>query len=521
MNFYPRLLIISLVFVFAAPVVALLGEAVSALDAETSQVSASDLVRTGTQSLLLVLGSVLGASAFALCTAYLCARYNFTGRKILLWGSILPLSIPSYLTAYTWIDFLIDQGIPGGQLRNSPMACLIFALSLSPYIFLPTFTALSQMPCSLIENARLLGTGGARLFWRLELPLIRSSLLAGLLLAGLEILADFGTVDFMAVDTWTTAIYRYWFGRNDRQTASLLAIGLFLFCAFILFLESQNRHKKSVAASGRGASTVQRSQLPWLTMSPVLLAAACPALFGFLLPLIILIFRVTQSNASEFWISVMTPAGTTLVLASIASLVVVLFALPLVWILRAEKNRAIQFFARVSSLGYAIPGGVLGLGLLILLAPFSLTGSFFGLIYGYCVRFATIGTSSIEARWHSIPHIYESQARLLGCSSTGVFLRITLPLLRRSILCAFILTMIDVIKELPATMMLRPFNVETLAIRTYNLASDERLAETAPTALAMVLLCIAGLCAAQKLGAFSLAEDLRDAKDATTQKYLH
>jgi iron(III) transport system permease protein len=245
-----------------------------------------------------------------------------------------------------------------------------------------------------------------------------------------------------------------------------------------------------------------------LSILPILLPAATPGVLGCLMPVSILSTRVLRNWSSlEIWTTIHEPILTTLFVAAAAGLTVVSIALVLVWTIRTESNPAIRFFARVSSLGYALPGGVLGLGLLIFLAPLYLTGTLVGLLYGYSVRFATIGTSSIEARWQSIPTLYESQARLLGCSAAGAFFRVTLPLLQRSILCAFVLTTIDVIKELPATMLLRPFNVETLAIRTYNLASDERLAETAPSSLAMVLLCAAGVFAAQKLGAFSVGED--------------
>lgn len=504
MKLFLRVILFAIVAAFLSPIISLMIEAGRSLFSETLGVANSLLLTYAQTSIVLVLGSIAGATLFGLSAAYLCARYDFLGRTLLLWGSILPLGVPSYLVAYTWVDFLVDQGIAGGSLRNLPMTCMIFALCLSPYIFLPTYTALSQLPGTFLESARLLGCKGSKLFTRIELPLVRPALFAGALLAALEVLADFGTVDFMAVDTWTTAIYRNWFGYDERSKASLLASILFLISAALLFWESKIRSRKHIAQSGRRPSPLRRVAISWKKVAPLSFIAATPAVLGCLLPLAILTQRTLQGYTSEGLSTVIQPTLTTLSLAATASLIVVGLALILVWILRKETNRMLRFFARVSSLGYALPGGVLGLGLLIFLAPFSLSGSIIGLVFGYCVRFATIGTSSIEAGWIAIPSVYEAQARILGCSESSAFFRVTLPLLRKSMLCAIILTSIDVIKELPATMLLRPFNLETLAIRTYNLASDERLAETAPSALAMVVLCLGGIFIAQKFGAFEL-----------------
>jgi iron(III) transport system permease protein len=510
-----RIILLCAVGLFAAPIVALSIEGLQSVATGTSQMSSELLMRYGLSSLWIVVGSVAGAVLLGLYSAYLCARFDFAGRTWVLWGSILPLGVPSYLVAYTWVDSLVDAGIKGGTLRNLPFTCLIFAVSLSPYVFLPTYTALSGLPASLVESAKLLGKSRFQTALMIELPLIAASISAGALLAGMEVLADFGTVDYMAMDTWSTGIYRNWFGYGDRGKAALLALSLLAVSAALLFFESRTLAKKSTLFSTRAVKQLSRIKLGTGSSALFGIIACIPALFGCIVPLLILALRsMTVSNSESLSTSVLKPLYTTLAVAGAAGMIVTLIATAFAALMRYEKNPFFRFTARMGSIGYALPGGVIGLGLLILLAPFSLSGSLIGLVFAYCIRFNTIGTSTIGAGWLAIPKDYEAQARVLGCNPQTVFFRISLPLLRKSIACAFILTCIDVIKELPATMLLRPFNFETLAIRTYTFASDERLAETAPSAFAMIVLCIGGIFLAGRFGAFGL-------NDAPTTGHRH
>ncbi|MEN9811117.1 MAG: hypothetical protein RLZZ488_2684 [Pseudomonadota bacterium] len=506
MNLLVRFFIIICAIVFIAPILALAGEALPALFASQAGLSQDLLMRYAGNSILLLLGSVIGAVFFGCFSAYLCSRFEFAGRRLLLLLSVLPLAVPSYLVAYTWVDFLIAQGVHGGALRNLPVTCLIFSLCLAPYVFLPTYGALTQFSASLSESARLLGKGPVRVFFLIELPLVRAAVFTGALLAGMEVLADFGTVDFMAVDTWSTGIYRSWFGYGDRTRAALFSLLLFVFSGTLLFAEARLREKKNLAGRGRSASLVRRRPLPPALWLPCFLLASCPVLLGCLLPSFILLESSLTDATPQLWTSTLAPAATTLMMASSAGIMVLLLGVVFVYTLRLSFGPVWNSIVRLASLGYALPGGVIGIGFLILLAPFSMTGSITGLLLAYCVRFATIGVSTIEAGWSAIPRAYEEQARLLGRSQGGVLHSVSLPLLRKSLACVFILTCIDVIKELPATMLLRPFDFETLSIRTYNLASDERLSETAPSSLLMVVLSLAGILLASRFGAFSLTQ---------------
>lgn len=507
MSLFPKFLILVCVVVFLAPLFALWVEGSQALLSDTLTVSPALLVSYGKNSIALMLGSVAGALAFGGVAAYLCARFEFPGRRILQWSAVLPLGVPSYLVAYTWVDFLIDSGVPGGALRNLPLTCLIFALSLSPYVFLPVYAALVSLSGSLVESARLLGRSRAAILWQVEIPLVRPALFAGALLAAMEVLADFGTVDFMAIDTWSTGIYRSWFGYGDRARASLLALVLLLFSLVFISLESHLRRRGSLARTGRNMSDLVRTRLSFAKALPLVALSGIPVMFACILPLLILIQRSLATFEIEQWRGVVQPAWMTLSLALGASAIVVFFGFLFAFVLQLRAGRFWNAMIRLATLGYALPGGVIGIGLLILLAPFSLSGSLVGLVFAYCIRFVTLGTSTIEAGWLQVPRVYQEQARILGCSAFAVVRRVSIPLLRRSIACAFILACIDIVKELPASMLLRPFNFETLAIRTYNLASDERLSETAPASLLMIVLCVAGVFLAQSLGAFGISEN--------------
>jgi iron(III) transport system permease protein len=508
LNSLLRLAVIASVALFAAPLVALIIEGLQSFISDSTQISSSLLLRYGLGSLWVVLGSVTGAILFGVVSAYLCARFNFAGRTLILWGSILPLGVPSYLVAYSWLDFLVDAGFAGGGLRTLPFTCLIFAVCLAPYVFLPAYTALSALPASYVETAKLLGHSRIKTFFRVEMPLTLASVSAGALLAGMEVLSDFGTVDFMAIDTWSTGVYRHWFGYGDRGKAALLALFLLTVSVSLMYWESLFIAKKSALFNTRSVKGLDRKPLRALPAMPFAAFAFFPALFGCVLPLLILANRTaSNSSANTLEMTFMKPLSTTLAVAAAAGMIVTLTAIMFASLARYEKNPFIRFFSRLGSIGYALPGGVIGLGLLILLAPFSLSGSLLGLLFAYCIRFNTIGTSTIGAGWRAIPKELEAQAQLLGCTPRKVFTRVSLPLLRKSLACAFILTSIDVIKELPATMLLRPFNFETLAIRTYTLASDERLAETAPSAFAMIVLCLAGILLAGRFGAFGLNQE--------------
>lgn len=499
------LLIFILVIVFLAPAAALLNEGLQSFGAFGAEHASAMVGRYGLSTLTLLACSVAGASFFGLTAAYLCARFEFPLRKAVLWLSLIPLAVPSYLVAYAWVDTLVDAGVPGGQLRNTPLTAFVFAVCLSPYVFLPSFNAFRVIPKSFVESAALLGRGPLGTFLSIEMPLVWPSVFIGASLVGMEVLADFGTVDFMAVDTWSTGIFRSWFGLGDRARAAFLALVLFGASGVFLLWQLSSNAKKNLYSSSRNAGVVSRKKPRALALLPLLVISLAPPVLSCAAPVLILTYRSFTSSNSVALSEIASPTWTTLWVAAAASLLVVVsgFAFALASRL-SQGQRLTSILIRLGTLGYAFPGGVLGVGLLIIMSYFSLTGTVFALLFAYLIRFVTIGANTIEAGWQAIPTRYVEQARVLGCSAVEGFFRVELPLLKKSIACAFALSCIDIVKELPATMLLMPLNFETLALRTYNLASDERLAETAPYSLLMIVVCGLGVFVAQRMGAFAL-----------------
>ncbi len=498
--------IVLIVLIFLAPPAVLVSEGLNSLGSFGWQQASEQLWRYIPSTLALLVLSVTGASVLGVSTAYICARFEFPFRQTMVWLSLLPLAVPSYLVAYAWVDTLVDVGVHGGQLRNIPLTALVFATCLSPYVFLPSYTAFRMIPRSLVESAALLGRSPLKTLVQVELPLVWPSVFVGASLVGMEVLADFGTVDFMAVDTWSTGVFRSWFGLNDRARAAFLALVLFATSgAFLLWQLSANA-KKTLYSTLRSSSVVPRhrvSPLSWVVLVAMVFFAPVLSCIG---PVVILIHRTLSSSHTVAWNDLVSPSFTTLWIAAFAGVLVILVGFFFALASRISRgHRFISYLLRLGTLGYALPGGVLGVGLLIILSYFSLSGTIVALLFAYLIRFVTIGANTIEAGWQAIPTRYIEQARILGCSPFTGFLRVELPLLKKSIACALALTCIDVVKELPATMLLMPLNFQTLALRTYNLASDERLAETAPYSLMMIVICGLGVMAAQKMGAFALS----------------
>jgi len=500
------------VLVFLAPTAALVSEGLLSFGSFGWETAAVQLGRYAPSTFFLLALSVVGASVLGVSTAYLCARFEFPFRRTVVWLSLLPLAVPSYLVAYAWVDTLVDLGVHGGQLRNIPLTAFVFATCLSPYIFLPSYSAFRMIPKSLVESAALLGKNRLTTFVKVELPLVWPSVFVGASLVGMEVLADFGTVDFMAVDTWSTGIFRSWFGLNDRARAAFLALILFAASGVFLLWQLSANSKKTLYSALRSSALVQRRGTSLLASVPLLATTFVAPFVSCLAPVLILIYRTLVDSHTVEFSNLFTSTWTTFWVAITASVLVVTTGFFFALASRLSgRQRLVSILLRLGTLGYAFPGGVLGVGLLIILSYFSLGGTLIALFFAYVIRFVTIGANTIEAGWQTIPNRYIEQARLLGCTPVTGFIRVELPLLKKSIACAFVLCCIDVVKELPATMLLMPLNFETLALRTYNLASDERLAETAPYSLLMIVVCGVGVLAAQKMGAFSLlAED--DAK---------
>ncbi len=483
------------------------------------------------QSLLLALGVAVGVAVVGGATAALVALFEFPLRRFFEWALLLPLAMPAYVLAYAATDFLQFSGPLQTALRQATGATgalwpdvrslwgavMLFTLCLYPYVYLLTRTALSERAVRLMEAARLLGAGARRRVREVALPLARPALAAGVALALMETLADYGVGAYFGLTTFTTGIYRAWLSMNDRMAAAQLASVLLAVVALLLWLERRAQRRLQFTSSRLSASQASEARpivLRGWRAAAAVVACALPVLGGFVLPVLVLLrllgAAITGAPAggddglqTAGWLDARFGqwAWTSLRLAALAALLAVMAALAMSAAARLavtpRRARLAQGALATVSLGYAVPGAVIAVGILLPLGwvqavwpelslPTLVTGTAFGLVYAYLVRFSAVALQSVEAGYARVPMSIDETARLMGASRLRVFLRLHLPLLRRSALAAALLVFVDVMKELPATLVLRPFNSDTLAVVAYQFARDERLGEAALPSLAIV-----------------------------------
>ncbi len=474
------------------------------------------------QSALLAIGVALGVMLLGSATAVAVTLFDFPGRRWFEWALLLPLAMPAYVLAYAWTDalqygsllqttlrgWLGAQGPLWPDVRSLWGAVVLFVLCLYPYVYLLARAALGERAVQMMEAARLLGAGPRRRVLAVALPLARPAIAAGVALALMEALADYGVGAYFGLTTFSTGIYKAWLVMNDRVAAAQLASVLLLVVGGLLMAErkAQRRLRFSSSRGGQASSAEARpAPLHGAYAAAAWLLCALPVLLGFLLPVLWLSYMLWQeATLSEFGLPVarfLQWALTSFKLAAMAALAATALALVLGFALRqpgGPRAGLLRPAARVLSLGYALPGVVIAIGILLPLgwvqarypdAPLSplVTGTLFGLLYAYMARFSAVALQSVEAGYARVPVSVDDTARLLGSGPLRIFTELHLPLLRRSALAAALLVFVDVMKELPATLVLRPFGSDTLAVVAYNFARDERLGEAALPSLAIVL----------------------------------
>jgi iron(III) transport system permease protein len=472
-------------------------------------------------SVALAFGVGLLAGVVGVGCAWLVAMHRFPGHGLLEVALLLPLAMPAYILAYVYADTLDvtgpvqsllrasfgwrphDYWFP--QIRSLPGAALMLALTLYPYVYLLCRAAFLEQSACQFESARLFGTSPGKLFLRIGLPVARPALAAGVALAVMETLADFATVQHFAVRTFTTGIYDTWFQHADRIAACQLALCLLGVVALAVALERLGRGGRRYHQPGMRCHAPETTRLEgakgWLAS----LCCAAPVLLGFAVPALLLAGHAVGQGDRLLGRQFLPYAWNSLWLAGAAALLAVLVATAIAHGGRQVPGPLVRNAGRVAALGYAVPGSVIAVGVLVPLGAFDnaldawlrahlgissgllLSGSFAALLYAYVVRFLAVALSTVEAGLSRIEPVLEDAARLSGSGPRRVLREINLPLMRRSLLVACVLVFVDTMKELPATMIVRPFDLDTLAIRVYQLASDERLAEASTAALAIML----------------------------------
>ena len=470
-------------------------------------------------SLMLALGVAIGVAVIGTYAAWLTANHEFPGRKLLEWAMILPLAIPAYVMAYAYTDVLQYAGPVQSFLRESfgwqfkqdywfpeirslGGAAAMLTLALYPYVYVLARVAFLEQSTTLNEAARNLGLGPINIFLRISLPLARPAIAAGVALALMETLADYGTVSYFGVPTFTTGIFNAWFSQGDRFAAGKLAVILMGFITVVMLLEHWARRRARFHQSA-GRKRVRQSLAgtnAWLAM----LLCTLPIIVGFLIPTFILLKLALTEGDVQFGARFIKLSANSFGVAAITALIAVSTAMVLAYVARSSRGQIQAWLNRLVGLGYAVPGTVIAVGVLIPMIALDhfivdsistvfgvksgllLTGGFLMLIYAYLIRFLAVALQSVEAGLGKITPRMDDAARSLGATPFEVMRELHMPLLRTSLITAGLLVFVDVMKELPATLVMRPFNFDTLAVQTYNLAMDERLAEASTAALVIV-----------------------------------
>jgi iron(III) transport system permease protein len=468
-------------------------------------------------TLLLLIGVAILTFLLGVSTAWLVANYEFPGRRYFEWLLILPLGFPGYIMAYTYVGILdytgpiqvflrntFDIHIKGSLLdiMNLPGAVFILSITLFPYVFLISRSSFLQQSKTLQEASFLLGANRLKTFIKVALPMARPAIVAGIALASMEVLNDYGTVKYFGVQTFTTGIFRAWFSLGDSSTAIYLAGILMVFVFVILYLESIQR-------GNRQYSAVNGLQKPTARLHPslpkkLLYFSICFGIFllSFLIPFLQLLHWVSMTYSKVFNQDFLLLIYRSFGLAAISGLLIVFLSVILLYALRLSPFKWVRNITKIATLGYAIPGAVIAVGVMIpfialdkwIYGTFSpgsvglfLSGTLFVLVFAYMVRFMAVGYNPVEAGFQKIGIHVNEASRLLGTRSTKTLWKIDLPLIKTSLVSGIILVFVDVLKELPLTLILRPFNYQTLATKAFDMATNEMIAESANAAIIIIL----------------------------------
>jgi len=472
-------------------------------------------------SLWLMFGVAIGTLILGVPTAWLVSQYQFTGRSFFQWALLLPLALPAYIIAYTYTGLLEFEGpvqtylrsifsvatintwFP--EIRSLGGAVLMFSLVLYPYVYLLARSTFANNGSQAMEVSRTLGAGPYKGFFLVALPMARPAIIAGLTLALMETLADFGTVQYFGVPTFTTGIYRTWTGFGDTTTTAHLSLILLAFVATIMLLELWSRKQARYFSSNNKPQDQTLKPLKGRQNLGAVVLCSFPILFGFLIPAIQLshwsIATAEEGLNSEFYALVWNSFS----LAFITALVALLIALTLAYLKRINQHPVANISTRIATLGYAIPGTVMAIAVMIPLTWLDnsidewmqnsfdistgllLSGTLIALVFAYSLRFLSVALQTVDSGLEQIKPNMDDSARTLGASRFKILKQVHIPLLQSSMITAFILVFVEVLKELPTTLILRPFNFNTLSVRAYEMAADERLADAGLPALLIVL----------------------------------
>jgi len=477
-------------------------------------------------SICIIFFQSIFVAFFGVISAWIVTRYDFPLRRIIDLFLLLPLSIPPYVAAIAYgelfdyssysqiffrenVSFLSDVDLP--NIRSLPGVIFIFSITLYPYVYIISRAAFSEISYTYSEIGKTLGLKQLSIFFKVFLPLATFPIIGGIILSILESLNDFGTVQYYGVDTFTTGIYKTWVGLGDINMAAQISIFFLFFIFFILFLQKKffSKEKINLKASSKKKINLLSSG----KLKNIFLTSFCflPPTLGFFIPFIFLLFNSIKALEVLLLKETIINTFNTVFLALSVSFIIIFLSLLINYSARIKETRINLFFNKISSLGYAIPGSIIAIGILIPFTYFDnffvnffkinfnlninafFTGSIFILCFAYVVRFFTISQTNIESSFYRISKNIDDTARVLGKKPISILFNIHIPLMSLSILLSLVLIFIEIIKELSATLILRPFNFNTLAIQVYEYASEEKIIESSIPSLIIVVLCVIGI----------------------------
>lgn len=517
------LFVLAIAFLVATPIFFILGSVFVDVGDIWQHLAQTVLGEYIAHSFILMFGVGAGVFAIGVGTAWLVTMCQFPGRRVFSIALLLPFAAPGYILAYayaTLLDFFgpVQSGLrtlTGWQsvddywfpnIRSLWGAILMLILVLYPYVYLLTRVAFQEQATRTLEASRCLGCNPWRSFWAVALPLARPAIASGLALALMETLGDFGTVQFYGVTTFTTGIYSTWFGMGERIAAAQLAAVLMLFILVLVVLERRSRAQARFYQTSAPQQSPPRYDLNGMRQGLAMLACLLPVVLGFVVPGGYLLYlAVAKGGESSFDERFWELSSNSILLASITAAVGLVVALIMAYGQRLSGNLLLRLGVRISAMGYAIPGTVIAVGILIpvtrldntidafmrstfgLSTGLLLSGTIVALIFAYLVRFLAVGFNTVESSLSKIEPNLDEASRSLGHNTTATLWRVHVPLLQGGTISAAMLIFVDVMKELPATLVIRPFNFDTLAVQAYQYASDERLIQASAPALAIVL----------------------------------
>jgi len=480
------------------------GRCASSSDPIWGHLWATILPRQITTTILLMAGVGLVTAVVGTGTAWLVTFCNFPARRLSGWMLLLPLAIPTYLAAYSlgdffdpagpafaaWRQFLPVEAFP--SLHSLPGAVVILSLVLYPYVYLSARAAFVQQSASLIEAGRTLGSSPWQCFWVIGLPMARPAIAVGVALVLMECLNDIGAVEYLGVSTLTIGVYDTWLVRGNLAGAAQMALMLLGFMALLIVLERTQRRAGTYHPAGGRQRSLPRFALSRRQQIAALVFCFLPIVLGFILPLgLLLDHAMSGLSPRGFWSAVVNSFS----LAVAAAFITCCLGMALAYGARTDKGPTMRRLAQASALGYAVPGTVLAIGVMLVLGAIGeasggavvLGGTIFALLFAYSVRFLSLAFGTLEAGFGRISPAMDMAARSLGTSRLATLGKIHIPLMRAPLLAAALLVFVDVMKELPATLILRPFDFDTLASQVYTYASVGQLEEAALPALAIIL----------------------------------